>query len=400
MKFFLIALLLQSPIPLPPRAELENPAIASPVPKQVQKDYDKLWKRFLTAREDTKVLAEFDKLLKKNPAAHSSRTVQAYIDLYAGRAIDAERRLEQVLSNQPVDPVALLYLGEVAYARGDFLRANDLFTRLEAHRRIPALDLKRQRALLLAMEALWQSARRASEENRLSDAERFYRQALQLAPREAALHGQLGEVLQRAGRLADAEAEFRLQRQFSGSATLTASDNDLTVTGMDELGRWGNQIERFREIQVSRAISREQLAALLTVYFPELKEVRKSSEVVTDIQDSWAQDAIQTVLASGLLDSTASHTFQPARTVGRGEFAQAVARLSRVVGVSAIPPPPITPLDVVPGSPLSVELQPVLSFGLLTLDNAGNFNVGAEVSGKEAVNTAEKLLSLIHKKTP
>ncbi len=59
---------------------------------------------------------------------------------------------------------------------------------------------------------------------------------------------------------------------------------------------------------------------------------------------------------------------------------------------------PITPLDVVPDSTLYRELQPVLSYGLLLLDNAGNFNIAAPVSGEEAVNTAEKLLRLIHKK--
>jgi len=400
MKVLLIALLLQSTIALPPRSELENPAIANPVPKQAQKDYDKLWKKFLTGKEDSKLPGEFDKLLKKNPDAYSSLTVQAYIDFYAGRTTDAQRRLEQVLAKRPADNISLLYLGELAYARGDFIKAHDLFTRLDVRRRSQDSEMKRQRSLLLGMETLWQAARRASEENRLADAERYYRQALQLAPREAALHGQLGEVLQRAGRSDDAQAEFRLQRQLSGSATLMAADNDLTVNGLEELGRWGNQIERFREIQISSALSREQLAALLAGYFPELKEVRQSSEVVTDIRNSWAQDAIRTVLAAGLLDSTANHTFQPAGTVTRGQFAQAIARLTRVLGVSQTSQAPITPLDVVPGSTLFVELQPVLGSGLLSLDNAGNFNVGAKVSGKEAVNTAEKLLRLIHKKTP
>ena len=68
------------------------------------------------------------------------------------------------------------------------------------------------------------------------------------------------------------------------------------------------------------------------------------------------------------------------------------------MGASGASPSPIAPLDVVPGSPLYLELQPVLGYGLLPLDNAGNFNIAAEVSAREAVNTAEKRLSLIHKK--
>lgn len=405
MTFLLIALLLQASIPLKPRAALEDPAIANPVPEKAQKDYGKLWKRFLTGKEDTKLVPELDKLLKKYPDAPAALVVQAYMDLYAGRLAEAERRLQQVLATTPDDPNALFYLGELAYARSDYLKAYDLFTRLEARRSLPGVDMKKQRSLLLAMEKLLQDARRATEENRLADAETAYRQALRLAPQEAALHGQLADVLRRSGKSAEADAELRLQQQFNGTAapTLVASDNTLTVNGdrgLEDLGRWGNQIERFREIQVSRAITREQLAALLTRYFPQLTELPQSSEVMTDIQGSWAEPAIRSVVSAGLLDRTANHTFQPAKTVTRGEFGIVLSRLTRVLGASATTPSPITPLDVVSSSPLHLELQPVLSYGLMSLDNAGNFNVAAEVSGKEAVNTAEKLLPLIHKKTP
>jgi hypothetical protein len=205
--------------------------------------------------------------------------------------------------------------------------------------------------------------------------------------------------LQRSGKAEEAEAELRLQRQFSGPVlTLVASDNDLAVAGLDDLGRWGNQIERFRQIQGSNAITREQLAALLNQYFPQLTEFRQSTEVMTDVAGSWAEPAIQTVVRAGLLDPTVNHTFQPSRTASRGEFAVAVGRLTRLLGVPGGNAAPITPLDVVPDSTLYRELQPVLSYELLLLDKAGNFDIGAPVSGEEAVNTAEKLLRLIHKK--
>jgi hypothetical protein len=101
------------------------------------------------------------------------------------------------------------------------------------------------------------------------------------------------------------------------------------------------------------------------------------------------------VVSVGLLDPTANHTFEPARTVSRSEFAQVVARLARMLGVSQAEGPPISAPDLVPGSPLYRELQLVLGYGLLSLDNAGNFNVSGPVGGEEAVNTAEKLLRLI-----
>jgi hypothetical protein len=179
---------------------------------------------------------------------------------------------------------------------------------------------------------------------------------------------------------------------------LVASDTDLTVNGLEDLGRWGNQLERFREIRASAAITREQLAALLAGYFLQLTEFRHGTEIVADIQDSWAAPSIQLVVDVGILDPAANHTFQPRRTLTRGEFAVAVTRLSRLLGVTPATAAPITPLDVVPGSTLDRELQPALTYGLLSLDKAGNFGVGAPVPGEEAVNTVEKLLHLIHKK--
>ncbi len=80
-----------------------------------------------------------------------------------------------------------------------------------------------------------------------------YRRAIQLAPGEAALHGQYAELLRRDGRPEEADAELRLQRQYSGpELKLVASDNELAVAGLEDLGRWGNQIDRFREIRLPR----------------------------------------------------------------------------------------------------------------------------------------------------
>src|SRR5678815_739172 len=222
MTLFLIVFLLQVQFVLPVRSTLEDPAASTPVPKQLQKDYDKLWKRFLTGKEDAKVFVDLDKFLKKNPDVLPAVEVQTYIDLYAGRLGDAERRLQSVLAKQPSDPMAALYLGEFAYSRGDFLRAHDLYSRLRTPGpSVPGLDMKRQRSLLLAMEGLLQEARRAAAENRLADAERSYRRALQLAPREPSLHGQLAGVLKRAGKAQEAEAELRLQTQYSGPVSYT-----------------------------------------------------------------------------------------------------------------------------------------------------------------------------------
>lgn len=423
MKALILAILLQGGSNWVPLAEyrahvVENPSVAYPVPKNLQKDYDKLWKRFVAApvakdaaKEDAKVSAEFDKLLKKNPDAVAAMLVQAYIDLYAGQPAKAEQRFETILAKRPADRVALYYLAEFAYARNDYARASGLYRRLKAvDNSRPDVDVKSQRAFLLAMQGLVQEATAAARADRLGDAERLYRLALELAPEEAGLHGQLAAVLARAGKQDEANVELRRQAELGGSgddarrplvASSEVRDAQREQAGaeLQDLGRWGNQIERLREIRASQAITREQLAGLLARYFPQLMEFRKTPQIMTDLPNSWADPAIETMVGVGLLDPTANHTFQPARTVSRGEFAQVMGRLVRMLGVSQPVQPPITAPDLVPGSALYRELQLVLGYGLLSLDNTGSFNVSAPVGGEEAVNTAEKLLRLIQQKT-
>jgi tetratricopeptide (TPR) repeat protein len=183
-----------------------------------------------------------------------------------------------------------------------------------------------------------QEAATAAQSNRLSDAERLYRQALELAPEEAALHGQLAAVLIRAGKTDEANAALRRQLELGGSGEearraladanqARSARRDQASAELQDLGRWGNEIERLKEIRTSQAITREQLAGLLTRYFPQLLEFRKTPQVMTDLPESWATPAIEAVVGVGLLDPTANHTFQPARTVNRGEFGQVMSRL-------------------------------------------------------------------------
>jgi Flp pilus assembly protein TadD len=417
MNALILTILLQAFPAMPARAALENPSAANPIPKQVQKDYDKLWKRFIAAptakdaaKEDAKIAADFDKLLKKNPDLVPAMWVQTYIDLYAGRQAKAEQRLEVILAKRPSDRTALYYLAEFSYSRNDYVRASGLYRRLKAvDNSRPDVDLKSQRAFLLAMQNLVQEAANAARADRLSDAERLYRQALELAPDEPALHGQLAAVLVREGKLDEANAELRRQIALGGSGEETRlalvdsnqvrdARREQASAELQDLGRWGNQIDRLREIRTSPAITRQQFAVLLARYFPQVLEFRKNPQIMTDLPDSPAAPAIEAVVGVGLLDATANHTFEPARTVSRGEFAQVMGRLVRMLGVSQQEHQPITAPDLVPGSALYRELQLVLGYGLLSLDNAGNFNVSAPVSGEEAVNTAEKLLRLIPRK--
>ena len=116
---------------------------------------------------------------------------------------------------------------------------------------------------------------------------------------------------------------------------------------------------------------------------------------MTDIQDSWAISEIQTVVALGILDPLPNHTFQPSRIVTRGEFATAMARLSRIIGAKLNSAAPIPTSDLASSGPLYQDVQLVLGYGMLSLDKAEKFGVDEPVTGREAVSAEVQLIKIL-----
>jgi tetratricopeptide (TPR) repeat protein len=393
MKVLLIALLLQS-LPIPPRTAMENPAVVSPVPQKLKKDYDKLWLAFVTAKDDAKLVKELDKFLKKQKDIDAAVMIQAYLELQRRNEPLAAQKLEQVLAMKPDHRIAQYYLAELMFVNGDYGRANTLYSQLlAADKTRTDLEAKRQKALLLATDNLVRSASRAEQENRLADAERFYRQALQMAPKEPLLHARLADLLEKAKRPEEAAAERKIVEELSPRRTVKpAATDEAKLNELEELGRWGTSIGLFRQIKSAESLTRQQFASIIVRYFPQVTEVRRAPRIITDIADSWANSEIQTVVGIGVLDLLPNHTFEPSAEVTRGEFAVAMARLINLLRLP-VPAAPAVPLaDLDPASVQHQEVQLVLAFGLLGLQDSGNFNVSGKLSGKEAIAAADRLL--------
>jgi tetratricopeptide (TPR) repeat protein len=424
----IVALLLQF-VAVPPRTILENPAVGTPVPKKVQKDYDKLWILFIRGADDAKLIKDSDKVLKKNRDLFQLVIVQAYVDLYAKRIPDAEKKFELVLKSQPKNRIALSQLAELALAREEYARANDLYTRLlEADPGRSDLETKRQKALLLATENLIRSAAKAEQENREAEAETFYRQALSIAPHEPSLLGRLAGLYAKQKKWEQALETYKLEREFGGPVDeadrniaqalanlgraeearaiverLKQSGNaedalEIKVNELEDLGRWGNDVAVFHAIKSATELTRQQLAAVIVRYFPQLTEFRRSTQVVTDIQDAWARPEIQTVVGVGILDALPNHTFQPEAVINRGELALALGRLSRVLSVPPTTAPPVPLTDVGPSSAIYPEIEMVVNQGLMTPDDSGSFNTNTAVSGEDGVRAMQRLLDLLRGK--
>ncbi len=392
MTSLLVALLFQSLL-LPPRVAVENPAVVSPIPPKIQKDYDKLWTRFVTGKEDARLLKDLDNLFKKQKDLDAIVTIEAYLDLYKGNDASAAQRFEQALAINPNNRIALYYLAELAYGRQNYARASSLYARLMSIDKTRTdLEPKRQKAFLLAADNLLRSAARSEAENRLGEAEEFYRQALNLAPNEPALHTQLSTLLAREGKTDEAAAEKKIAEELRPNRRGPSGAGGEKLDDLEDLGRWGKDIEVFHEIRAAEAITREQTAALMVRYFPQTAEFRQTSQIVTDVQSSWAASEIQIITGIGLIEPLPNHTFEPATPVTRGDFAVALARLIRLLGLPTGSGAPVATPDVAPTNARYADIQLVLGYGLMTLPDPDGFNVSANLSGREAVRAVDKLL--------
>lgn len=85
---------------------------------------------------------------------------------------------------------------------------------------------------------------------------------------------------------------------------------------------------RYNEIPAMETLTREDLAALIAVKFKtDLERRQAKPPIIVDIATSWAARFILQTTSFGLLDVYENHTFYPQKPVNRAELAQALARL-------------------------------------------------------------------------
>jgi len=373
---------------------MENPTAVSPIPQKLYKDYDKFWTRFIAGSNDDKLAKDLDKFLQKQKAIDPVWVLEGYLALYKHDNTAARAKFTEALKVNPKNRIAKYYLAELAFTAGDYAQSATMYGELlSMGASVPELETKRQRAFLLATDNLLSAAARAERENRLPEAEDYYRQALKIAPNEPALHGRLADLLLKQNKTEEAAIERKAVEDLvpHRAAKPTVAEG-VNVDNLEDLGRWGNDIDLFHRIRDAEIVTREQLALLVIRYFPQATEFRQVPRIITDVQTSTAASEIQIVVAVGLMDALPNHAFEPGSPVTRGDLARTLARLSRLIGVSGDPNSAIAPQDLAPTNDMYSDVQLVLGSGLLTLGDAGSFNVAGYVSGPQAVSAVERLL--------
>jgi tetratricopeptide (TPR) repeat protein len=152
--------------------------------------------------------------------------------------------------------------------------------------------------------------------------------------------------------------------------------------------------EEFQRIPSATRITRADLAALVSVRITALGRAKPADpEVAVDIAGSWAREHILKALSFDILPVYPNHTFQPGATVRRGDLARAVARVLDLLRWPTSSPPAIS--DMTRSNLLYDSASRTVSAGLMDLTASGSFEPWRPVSGREALDVIEALARLV-----
>ncbi len=383
--------------------------------------FEKAWREVLAGSTDSGARG-FAEMLKKRPGLVPAQTGLAYARLRAGRYREAAQAFQVALQGRADYVPALIGAGSAAYRLGDPEQALGLY-RL-AEQAAPAQPLATRRLAELKLQVTERrvgAARTALERGDAAAASEEYRRALEVAPEVGALRVEYANLLLaggdapgaiealRADPMGDRHSLLRLgellteQSDHAGALEAyrrllqrdpkDAEAQQLAFAARDALELEGLPPE-FRQIVDAPRITRADLAALVGVKLPALRQIEGNDpDVAVDISGSWARDYILQALSHDLMDVYPNHTFQPGAIARRGDLARAVARALDLLKHPAQPPPDIS--DMSPNNLFFDAAARAVAAGLMDLTAAGAFEAWRPVSGRDATDVVEALARLV-----
>jgi len=294
----------------------------------------------------------------------------------------------------------------------------------ELCRRYPQSALLRLESDAARLEALQALLRRGEAAARTDpgDAVIIYRQALELDPGLAQLHGLLAGVLEDEGRYGEAIAELEVAVGLSSAGEqvpyrsrlawleLEHGDPVRAVALFNILLEGEPQSVDFRE-GLSRAEERSRLEALPGEYRLMLSGSRPLTRaglatilattchwqgrqepagggrpvIIRDIASHWSAEHVRAVVDRGAMEVYQNHTFRPDEAVDRGDLAFAVCRLlNETVPPASDPPGPVL-TDISSHHRLYDCVTRLAGAGLLRASEGGRVRVNEAVGAAEAL---------------
>lgn len=236
------------------------------------------------------------------------------------------------------------------------------------------------------------------KENKLQNALTHLRTASSNEPNNKEILKKYGEVLFQAERHTKSlEIYEKLQKLEPQNEEIKGKIETLkNRLGIFELPSQYNSI-------ISReAVSREEIAALLSVKFKEiLGEPSSQPPIIIDIATSWASKFILLITSFEIMEVYPNHTFLPKKIVKRAETAKILLQLINYLKekgyrfIQQIPPEKIQLSDVSQDNFYYRSIIQMVSYDIMDLSPERSFKPDLPVSGMESTKLLNIILTLI-----
>jgi tetratricopeptide (TPR) repeat protein len=405
------------------------PTLSPPDPKQADLlgRHDAAW-RWFQSGDLLRAEREFQAVLKRSPQFYPTETALGYLELARQNHGPALEQFDRVLASRAEYVPALVGRGEALLA---LTREEDALTAFEAALKLdPRLVEIGRRVEVLRARAAQENvaaARRAAQAGRLDEAAQLFEKSIAASPDSAFLLRDLAEVEVRQGKTDQALARFRRaveldpsdttsririgeildgRGDLEGALAMYVQANDLEPSA--ELRRRMAALEarlaylklpaEYRAIPGHPAITRGDLASLIGITLePLLASAPAQPVVITDARDHWASTWIMAAAQAGVMEPYENHTFQPRNDIQRSDLAQAVARLLKLIAARQ---PSLLKnwqsrqqkmADVGVSNLHYADVSLSVAAGVLSLTDAGSFEMSRPVTGAEAIEAITRI---------
>lgn len=276
----------------------------------------------------------------------------------------------------------------------------------EAQAALEADDVKKGKAALL--KALYYAPQHTDvhlklaeiykAENKLQNALVHLKAANSAEPENKDILRNYAETLFQAGQSTKSLAIYEqlVKLEPENEEIKTQFDNLRSQLGIFELP------SMYESIPSSKAVTREEIAALLAVKFKGIvDEPTDSPPIIIDISTSWASKFILQMTSLRIMGIYSNHTFQPKKTMNRAEIAETLSYFISYLEkkgfkfIQQISPDKIGISDVSPQNYYYPSIVKMLSLGIMELTMDRAFQPDLTVSGKEAIKLLDILLALV-----